>query len=91
MNHHQLASARVASGLTQQDLADRCGVNVRTIYRLEAGKNVASATVFKVMDALDLVVVPCRVVLWANNEIDVQELAWPPKTELIQTWEGLRK
>jgi putative transcriptional regulator len=35
----RVALMRAAKGLTRQDLADRCGVNVTTIWRLEQGRH----------------------------------------------------
>ena len=91
MTHKTLTTARHSAGLTQQDIAQKCGVPVRTIQRLEAGQNVASATLFKVMGALDLEVVPARFALWANAELDKQNIGFPAKAEINQTWEGLMK
>lgn len=44
---------RLAAGLTQKDLAQRAGVRVETLCRIETGKNTASvATIDKIDRAL---------------------------------------
>ena len=39
--HTPLQEARIAAGLTQQQLADATGVNIRQIQRLELGESQA--------------------------------------------------
>ena len=45
---------RVAMNLTQQDLADKSGVSLRSISRLEQGSSVQLDNFIKIMAALDL-------------------------------------
>ncbi len=40
MLHQKLLQARKHQGLTQEELADRTGITVRTIQRIENGENV---------------------------------------------------
>jgi ribosome-binding protein aMBF1 (putative translation factor) len=50
-----IRAARTAAGLTQADLAGKCGMKVPNISRLEAGTHLPSvATLKKVSDALEV-------------------------------------
>ncbi len=52
---HKIASARKKKGLTQEELADRTNVTVRTIQRIENGDSTPRAFTMKALaDALDL-------------------------------------
>jgi transcriptional regulator with XRE-family HTH domain len=41
----EIAVARLAAGLRQKELADRCGVSVTHIQKIELGKREASARI----------------------------------------------
>lgn len=55
-NHIPLRAARIASGLSQQQLADLSGVNVRQIQRVELGEseagNLTAKNLLSIADAL---------------------------------------
>ncbi|QEL17424.1 helix-turn-helix domain-containing protein [Limnoglobus roseus] len=57
----KLTELRAASGLTQQELADKTGVPLATIRRFEAGKNKRSPSWGLVVRLAAGVGVPCRV------------------------------
>lgn len=50
----KLKTYRIMKELSQQDLADKTGVSVRSISRLEQGESVQLETLFKIMAALGL-------------------------------------
>ncbi|QEL17103.1 helix-turn-helix domain-containing protein [Limnoglobus roseus] len=66
----KLTALRVESGLTPQQLADKTGVPLATIRRLEAGKNKRSPSWGLVVRLAAGVGVPCRVfsVCWEQEE-----------------------
>ena len=64
MNETRIAELRKARGWTQERLGQESGVAVRTIQRLEAGKDASLETIKLLADALD---VPVRD-LFANVE-----------------------
>src|SRR5690554_7118081 len=50
----KILELRKAKGLTQEELVERCNINVRTIQRIEAGEVMPrSYTIKSIMDALD--------------------------------------
>jgi len=50
----KVVELRKAKGLTQEELVERCNINVRTIQRIEAGEVMPrSYTIKSIMDALD--------------------------------------
>ena len=49
-----IATLRKKKGLTQEALAERCGISVRTIQRLESGADVNLATLNLVAQNLDV-------------------------------------
>jgi transcriptional regulator with XRE-family HTH domain len=57
---HQLEAARLASGLTRQELTSRAGVSRQAVYRLFKGSDVQLSTLLAVMEVLqlDLVTLP---------------------------------
>ncbi len=50
----KLASQRLAQNITQEQLAERSGVSLRTLKRLEKGENSSIETLVKVMSGLQL-------------------------------------
>lgn len=50
----RLAHARIASSLTQADLADQAAVGKRTVERIEAGESVQLISLIRVLRVLDL-------------------------------------
>src|SRR5690554_833768 len=51
---HKILELRKAKGLTQEELVERCNINVRTIQRIEAGEvTPRSYTIKSIMDALE--------------------------------------
>jgi len=54
MNQTRIAALRKARGWTQERLAEESGVAVRTIQRLEAGKDASLETIKLLADALDV-------------------------------------
>ncbi len=48
----ELAELRLARNITQQQLADRAGVSLRTIKRLEAGEGTSLDTFIRVLKVL---------------------------------------
>src|SRR5690554_5513125 len=51
---HKILELRKAKGLTQEELVERCNINVRTIQRIEAGEvTPRSFTIKSIMDALE--------------------------------------
>lgn len=50
----KLASQRLAQNITQEQLAERSGVSLRTLKRLEKGENSSIETLIKVMSGLQL-------------------------------------
>src|SRR5690606_26231074 len=49
----KILELRKAKGLTQEELVERCNINVRTIQRIEAGEvTPRSYTIKSIMDAL---------------------------------------
>lgn len=57
MNNIKVADIRKNKGLTQENLADLSGLTVRTIQRLEAGKEVSLTTLNNVANALGVKVI----------------------------------
>ena len=53
-----LRNARIARNLTQQDLADKAQLGVRTIWSVEKGKGCRWDTKRKILSALDLPFTP---------------------------------
>src|SRR5690606_28512939 len=50
----KILELRKAKGLTQEELVERCNINVRTIQRIEAGEvTPRSYTIKSIMDALE--------------------------------------
>src|SRR5690554_7290918 len=51
---HKILELRKAKGFTQEELVERCNINVRTIQRIEAGEvTPRSYTIKSIMDALE--------------------------------------
>lgn len=54
---------RKAVGLTQQQLADKSGINIRTIQKIELGEakieNITAKNLIAIADALDIIDVRC--------------------------------
>lgn len=50
----RLARQRLERNATQSEIADSCGIGRATLQRLEAGATVQTASLVKVMRALDL-------------------------------------
>jgi transcriptional regulator with XRE-family HTH domain len=48
----EIAVARLAAGLRQKELADRCGVSVTHLQKIELGKREASARIVTVIATL---------------------------------------
>lgn len=56
MNKSLVAKIRKSKSLTQENLAEKAHVTVRTIQRIEAGEDVSSETLRSVSNALDVTV-----------------------------------
>ncbi|WP_172427114.1 helix-turn-helix domain-containing protein, partial [Listeria monocytogenes] len=56
MNKSKVAEIRKQKSLTQENLAEKSYVTVRTIQRMEAGEEVSSETLKSVSNALDVTV-----------------------------------
>ena len=56
MNESRIAELRRAKGWTQERLAGESGITVRTIQRLEAGKDASLDTISRIAKALDVAV-----------------------------------
>ena len=56
MNKSKIAEIRKQKSLTQENLAEKSYVTVRTIQRMEAGEEVSSETLKSVSNALDVTV-----------------------------------
>ena len=56
MNKSKVAEIRKQKSLTQENLAEKAYVTVRTIQRMEAGEEVSSETLKSVSNALDVTV-----------------------------------
>ncbi|ARJ50969.1 helix-turn-helix domain-containing protein [Staphylococcus lutrae] len=54
MNKSLVAKLRKQKGLTQENLAEKANVTVRTIQRIEAGETVSSETLKNVANALNV-------------------------------------
>ena len=54
MNKSKVAEIRKQKSLTQENLAEKAYVTVRTIQRMEAGEEVSSETLKSVSNALDV-------------------------------------
>jgi transcriptional regulator with XRE-family HTH domain len=50
-----IRSARQRQGLSQIELANRSGVNISSIFRIEKGKSIRISTVAKISKGLDIV------------------------------------
>lgn len=62
----KILQLRKAKGLTQEELVDRCNINVRTIQRIEAGEvTPRSYTIKGIMEALDY---DWTSILWEGQE-----------------------
>jgi transcriptional regulator with XRE-family HTH domain len=49
-----IKSARIRAGLTQQTLAERAGLALRTLTRIENGEDIKLSTLLAIADALNL-------------------------------------
>ena len=56
MNKSKVAEIRKQKSLTQENLAEKAYVTVRTIQRMEAGEEVSNETLKSVSNALDVTV-----------------------------------
>lgn len=76
----RLEAARLASGLTRQQLTEQAGVSRQAVYRLFKGNDVQVSTLLAVMDVLqlDLATVP-RALKRALPELDLSEPASTPR------------
>ena len=54
LNHLEIMSRRQEYSVSQKTLAQKIGVSVSTVSRLERGENVTFLSVVKIMEALDL-------------------------------------
>lgn len=75
----RLEAARLASGLTRQQLTERAGVSRQAVYRLFKGNDVQVSTLLAVMEVLqlDLATVP-RALKRALPELDLRDAAPVP-------------
>ncbi|QUW23620.1 helix-turn-helix transcriptional regulator [Sporosarcina sp. Marseille-Q4063] len=69
---------------TQEQLSEISGVNVRTIGRLEAGKNVESATLLSVLNALDTTLQELESPTLSEGSVDGDETNETKKQESLQ-------
>lgn len=51
----RVREARLAAGLSQQELADQAGVSRPSVARVESGEDMSTATLAKITGALGLV------------------------------------
>lgn len=74
-----LEAARLASGLTRQQLTEKAGVSRQAVYRLFKGNDVQVSTLLAVMEVLqlDLATVP-RALKRGLPEFGLSEAASPP-------------
>lgn len=56
MNQSKIAKLRKDKSLTQENLAEKACVTVRTIQRIEAGEEVSSETLKNIQNALDVTI-----------------------------------
>lgn len=72
----RLEAARLASGLTRQQLTEQAGVSRQAVYRLFKGNDVQLSTLLAVMEVLqlDLATVP-RALKRALPELDLRDAA----------------
>lgn len=72
----RLEAARLASGLTRQQLTEQAGVSRQAVYRLFKGNDVQVSTLLAVMEVLqlDLATVP-RALKRALPELDLRDAA----------------
>ena len=56
MNQSKIAKLRKDKSLTQENLAEKACVTVRTIQRIEAGEEVSSETLKNISNALDVTI-----------------------------------
>lgn len=75
----RLEAARLASGLTRQQLTEQAGVSRQAVYRLFKGNDVQVSTLLAVMEVLqlDLATVP-RALKRGLPELDLSDAASPP-------------
>jgi transcriptional regulator with XRE-family HTH domain len=75
----RLEAARLASGLTRQQLTEQAGVSRQAVYRLFKGNDVQVSTLLAVMEVLqlDLATVP-RALKRALPELDLRDAAPVP-------------
>ncbi|MFD8496270.1 helix-turn-helix transcriptional regulator [Amycolatopsis sp. NPDC059657] len=71
----QVISGRAREGLEQADLADRMGVSLKTVQRIEAGKPVSPTTLSKLGDALHWPTGGYRVAMAGRDPLSVSRLA----------------
>lgn len=75
----RLEAARLASGLTRQQLTEQAGVSRQAVYRLFKGNDVQVSTLLAVMEVLqlDLATVP-RALKRGLPELGLSDAASPP-------------
>lgn len=56
MNKSKVAEIRKQKSLTQENLAEKTYVTVRTVQRVEAGEDVSNETLKSISNALDVTV-----------------------------------
>lgn len=73
-----MLAKRAAAGITQSELADRMGLEARTVRAIEKGRSVASTTVAAIDTAFDLPIGTARRVLEEGFDEPAAEPTSPP-------------
>jgi transcriptional regulator with XRE-family HTH domain len=68
----RIAEVRRAQGMTQTELAELLGTNLRNVQRIEAGQNLTLYTLARIAEALDL---SPEELVWSARERKTREEA----------------
>ena len=76
MNQSKIAKLRKDKSLTQENLAEKACVTVRTIQRIEAGEEVSSETLKNISNALDVTINELfESIASSNKEEEIMKIA----------------